>query len=85
MIVDLNARTRLELASMVYSRWCQAYDKLKEVKALTWESAGKFCPKEDWNAYHLDMQFTAQKELDLATNLKDVICKLSPLVSEESK
>lgn len=80
MQCEFDAETRLEIASMVYNRWCIAFDKLKEVKALTWESAGKFCPKADWPSFHSDMIKTADKEMQLATRLKDSVCKYSPLI-----
>lgn len=82
--VPLSAKARLELASMAYGRWAKAYDALKEAKALTWESAGKFCPKEEWPLYHADMVKTAQAELDLTTALKAEICPHSPLMEQLS-
>jgi hypothetical protein len=82
---ELDAKTRLEIASMVYNRWCKAYDEIKKVKALTWESTGKFCPKEEWPLYQKDMLENAEKELALALKLKDDVCKYSPLVTQEYK
>lgn len=80
--VPLTAKARLELASMAYVRWAKAYDAMKEVKALTWDSAGRFCPKGEWPLYHAAMVKTAQTELDLATALKDEICPHSPLMEQ---
>lgn len=80
MLIELDPTERLELASMAYNRWCIAFDALKTSKALTWESAGKFCPKNEWHLYHADMIKTAEKELTLAVKLKDAICRYSPLV-----
>jgi hypothetical protein len=83
MILDLDAKTRLEIASMVYHRWTIAYDAMKEAKAATWESMGKFCPKNEWHLYHADMIENAEKELELAEKLKSDICPFSPLITGE--
>jgi hypothetical protein len=78
--VPLSARARLELASMAYARWSVAYDKLKEVKFLTWEASGRFCPKGEWPLYHAEMLKNAEHELTLATQIKGEICPHSPLL-----
>lgn len=65
---------------MIYSRWSEAFDALKKTKSLTWESAGKFCPKTEWSLYHAEMIKQAEMEFELATKLKNDICKYSPLV-----
>jgi hypothetical protein len=83
MILDLDAKTRLEIASMVYSRWCEAFDNLKKVKTQTWESTGKFCPKGDWPQYQASMLKHAERELELAEKLKADICPFSPLATGE--
>jgi hypothetical protein len=80
MQIDLDAETRLELASMVYGRWGTAYDNQKRVQGLTWESAGKFCPKADWPEFHGSMLEAAKAEFELATRLKNAVCKHSPIV-----
>lgn len=83
MILDLDAKTRLEIASMVYSRWSEAWDNVKTVKALTWETSGKFSPKDEWPLYYADMLKHAKEELSLAEKLKADICPFSPLVTGE--
>lgn len=83
MLCELSPKARLEIASMVYSRWSRAFDSLNNTKALTWESQHKFCPKADWPLFHKSMIEKAQKEFDLATELKNEICKYSPLVAGE--
>lgn len=83
MLLDLDPTTRLELASMVYSRWATAFDSLKAAKAMTWESQGKFCPKADWPSFHASILADAQKEFTLATKLTEDICKFSPLIAGE--
>ena len=80
MQVDLDAEARNELAAMAYARWSTAFETLKAAKALSWESAGKFCPKAEWPQYHASMLDTADKEFALATRLKAAICPFSPLV-----
>jgi hypothetical protein len=79
--VPLDAEARLELASMAYSRWCKAYDEMKGLKASTWESQGKFCPKDEWPDYHRDQLTHAANELAKATRLKDAICPHSPIIA----
>jgi hypothetical protein len=81
--VPLDAKARLEIASMVYSRWSLAFDSLKNTKALTWESQNRFCPKADWPFFHKSLIESAQKEFDLACKLKEDMCKYSPLVTGE--
>lgn len=83
MQIDLDPTERLEFASMAYSRWSDAFIALKAAKAATWESTGKTCPKGDWPLFHDANIKHAQKELDLATKLKDAICKYSPLIIGE--
>jgi hypothetical protein len=83
MILNLDPKTRLEIASMVYSRWAAAFDAHKAVKAATWESAGKFCPKAEWPNYHAAQLQNAAQELELAAKLKADICPFSPLVTGE--
>lgn len=78
--LSLDEITRTEIASMIYSRWSEAFDALKKTKSLTWESAGKFCPKTEWSLYHAEMIKQAEMEFELATKLKNDICKYSPLV-----
>jgi hypothetical protein len=80
MILDLDAITRNEIASMVYSRWVVAYENYKDVKNMQWD---KSCPKAEWPQFHAHMLASAQKELDLATKLKADICSFSPLVKGE--
>ena len=84
-IIDIpcDAEVRNELSSMVYDRWSRACDNLKNVKNLTWEGVDKFCPKNDWPQHHKIMLSNAEKELKIATTLKDAICKYSPIVSGE--
>jgi hypothetical protein len=81
--IPCDAIVRNELASMVYDRYCKAYDNLKITKTLTWESTNKSCPKNEWPQYHATMIANAEKELDISTMLKDKICKYSPLVIGE--
>jgi hypothetical protein len=81
--IPCNAIVRNELSSMVYDRYCRAYDNLKITKTLTWESTNKFCPKNEWPDYRATMIASAEKELEIATTLKDTICKYSPLVIGE--
>lgn len=83
MILDLDAVTRNEISSMCYSRWCKAYDEMKAVKAFTWESQNKFCPKDEWPLYHASMLEIAERELKLAEKLKADICPFSPLIKGE--
>jgi hypothetical protein len=83
MILDLDAFTRNELASMVYARWSSAFENLKKTKSLTWESTGKFCPRAEWPSYHETMLAGAQKELEYASRLKETVCKYSPLICGE--
>ena len=80
MNIDLDAEARMDIASLVYGHWSSAFDELKAAKALTWESAGKFCPKADWPEFHKGMVMTAEKKLAKAAHMKDSICKFSPLV-----
>lgn len=81
--VPLSALARNKLASMAYEQWSVSYESLKAVKALTWESAGKFCPKAEWPQYHTSMVINAEKELAEAAAVKDEICKWSPIVMGE--
>lgn len=83
MLVDFDAVVRNEIASMCYARWSAAFDTLKQVKALTWESNKQTCPKADWPLFHTSMLDSAQKEFDLASKLKDTVCKVSPLILGE--
>jgi hypothetical protein len=78
--VPLDAEARLELAAMAYSRWCKAYDYLKTIKAATWESQNKFCPKDEWPSYHAVQIQGAEAELKKAAAIKDAICPYSPLI-----
>ena len=80
--VPLDATARLELAAMVYARWSTAFNKVKEVKALTWELAGKFCPKAEWPKYKDSMLEAALLELGTAEQLKEQVCKYSPLLEQ---
>ncbi len=81
--VPLSAKARLEIASMVYSRWCNAFDALKAAEKETWESAGKFCPKDEWPQYHADRKQSALTDFSIASQLKNEMCKWSPLVLGE--
>lgn len=83
MQCELSAEARNELAAMAYARWSDAFDILRKVKAMTWESEKKFCPKADWPNFHESMLASAQKEYDLTTRLKAEICKYSPLICGE--
>ncbi len=83
MILDLDAVTRNEIASMVYSRWCVAFDRLKEAKARTWESNKHVCPKADWPFFYKSAVDHADKEFKLAEKLKADICPFSPLIKGE--
>lgn len=77
--VPLSAETRLELASMAYARWSAAFDAHKAAKAETWESAGRFCPRDEWPLFHARRLNAARTELDKAARIKDEICPHSPL------
>lgn len=81
--IPYDATVRNELASMVYERYCRAYNNLKITKTLTWESTNKFCPKNEWPQYHTTMIASAEKKLAIALMLKDKICKYSPFVIGE--
>ncbi len=83
MQIELSPEARLEIASLVYDKWCKAYDAFKLAKTQTWESAGKFCPKSEWPLFQAKMLESAQKELDKWARLKDEVCKYSPLVIGE--
>ena len=83
MLIELDAESRFELASMAYDRWSNAFEAHKKAKQLTWESVNKFCPKNEWPDYHKSMVAEAEKELNKATKLKDAICKYSPLITGE--
>lgn len=83
MQCELSAEARNELAAMAYARWSDAFENLKEIKAATWESMDRFCPKADWPSFKEAMRQTAEKEFDLASRLKAEICKYSPLVCGE--
>lgn len=83
MQVDLDAEARLELASMAYERWSKAWETAKLVRAETWESAGKFCPKADWPQFHEARRKSASDELDKAERVKKAICPFSPLILGE--
>jgi hypothetical protein len=65
---------------MAYARWSKAYDDLKAAKALTWESAGRFCPRAEWPLYSAAQIEDAEKELAKAERLKAAICPFSPLM-----
>jgi len=78
--IPLDAEARLELASMAYSRWCKAWDNAKIIKSATWESQGKFCPKEDWALYHADQMKSIEEELNKSFRIREQICKFSPLM-----
>lgn len=82
MQCELSAEARNELAAMAYARWSEAANKLRRVKAASWESMSCFCLKADWPSFRAAMIETAQNEFDLASRLKAEICKYSPLVSE---
>jgi hypothetical protein len=83
MILDLDAVTRNEIASMVYARWSIALESLKKVKGLTWMTCGKFCPQNEWPQYHANMIHSAETELETAVKLKNDICPFSPLIKGE--
>lgn len=80
MILDLDATTRNEIASMVYARWGKAYDAMKAAKAMKWEDNKQMCPKADFPLFHAENIKHAEKELALAEKLKADICPFSPLV-----
>lgn len=73
--IPLDATTRLELASMVYARWAKAYDAHKLAKAQVWETQKHVCPKADWPLFYEKSVEHAEKELKLATKLKQDICE----------
>lgn len=81
--VPLNAEARLEIAGMVYSRWCKAHDAMKETQARTWEQNKQVCPKSDWPLFYAENVKYAEAELAKATRLKDAFCPFSPLVFGE--
>lgn len=83
MQIELSPETRLEIASLVYDKWCKAHEAMKLAKTQTWESAGKFCPKADWPLFQARILKDSQKEFDKWTRLKDEVCKYSPLVIGE--
>lgn len=83
MLCELDAIARNELASMAYARWSMAYDNYKKTKQLTWEQNKQVCPKSDWSSFHSQMIQSAEKELELASKVKDQICKYSPLICGE--
>ena len=78
MILDLDAVTRNEVASMCYARWSNAWTNMKTVKAMVWDA--RVCPKSDWPEFHAQMLAEARRELDLAEKLKADVCPFSPLV-----
>lgn len=83
MQIELDAKERLELASMAYARWSIAFDNVKLAKGATWEQNKQVCPKSDWIDFYNDRLKYALDELELAAKLKDAICKYSPLVIGE--
>lgn len=80
-IMELSPTVRNELGAMAYARWSTAVDNLKKIKAATWESMDKFCPKSEWPNYHKTMIDSAETELLLAEDIKFAICKYSPLIA----
>lgn len=70
MQIELSDTAILALAALAHDMWTKAYDSLKEVKALTWETSGKYCPKNEWPLYHATMLENGQKELDKWANIK---------------
>lgn len=82
-MVPLTALARLEIASLVYGEWSKAFDSLKNVKQLTWATAGKFCPKEDWPLFHKDMLQNAQANFDKWQAIRNEMCHHSPLIAGE--
>jgi hypothetical protein len=83
MILDLDATTRNEIARMCYARWTVAYDNMKHIKSMTWETNKHVCPKAEWSLFHAEMLKSAQKELTLAEKLKADVCPFSPLIKGE--
>lgn len=80
MNVDLDPQARLDIAALVYKNWSESFDRLKVARALTWESAGKFCPKVEWPLYHASMVKSAEQDFMKASHMKDSFCPFSPLV-----
>ena len=78
MQLELSDTAILALASLAHDKWSKAYDSLKEAKALTWETSGKYCPKNEWFFYHTSMLENSQKEMDEWAGIKQ---ELAPALS----
>jgi len=46
MQIELSAEARLEIASLVYSKWAESFDAFKAAKTATWEARVNFVLKE---------------------------------------
>lgn len=78
--IPLSAEARLEIASLVYGKWCEAFDAKKAVAGETWVSAGKFCPRDEWPMYHEARVKKALADFEKWTRLREEVCKHSPLM-----
>ena len=66
-VFELSPELRLEIASLLYSKWSSLWDARLVVQKEEWDK--KFCPKSDWPAFHAMRISLAQKELDQAYKL----------------
>ena len=78
MQIELSDTAILALAALAHDMWSKAYDSLKHVKTMTWESSGKYCPKNEWPLYHASMLENGQKEMDKWAGIKQ---ELAPAFS----